>query len=478
MITDIVLWLDLAAVNQMTEATVRASTPREAQLLRLTKHVEPYGEGTPPAWPPVITAIDRLVREAQRLGRQLPDCRYWVTGRAGLPAFFHLGHRLSQMLATTFLHQPDDDSPLVPLPIEPRASADAPPYLQVESGTLPDRDPRGPAVLAVSCRHRPVEAAIIKALHDRRSRASGITYAHSPHDFDEAAARSAPGQLHRLLRDTCDAHPDRSALAIVLRGPTPLAFLVGRAINPRVCRDVQIFGYDGGRYSLAYELPYPPVPDRNKVVFVAASPADLPRLEIEGETDEIEREQSHLVTRALDFVKHPRAQPYDIYKALEEHQPGVLHVSGHGSSGELMFLDGHGVSRPLSTSDLVETIRLVGGSLRLAVLSACHSESHASTLLEHVDCVVAMRGPIRDDDARRFAVTLYYRLGLGDSVRDAFNHARHAMRLQRSDCAGIPPARDVEAMASGDHANVEPPQLCESAPDIAREVFLVRRSTP
>lgn len=65
------LWLDLAAVNQMEERTVREHTPRGATVLRLTgSDVKPCGEATPEQWPPVLDAIDRMERQARRIDRQ------------------------------------------------------------------------------------------------------------------------------------------------------------------------------------------------------------------------------------------------------------------------------------------------------------------------------------------------------------------------------------------------------------------------
>jgi len=472
---DIVLWLDLAKVNQMDERTVREHPPG-ATILRLTKYVQPYGEGTPPEWPPVLDAIDRLVREARRLADQSAGCHYWVTGRAGLPAFFHLGYRLGQIAKITFVHQPQDVITPARFRLDPSLlTADAPRCFKPMPWPIPTSEASGPAALVVSSERSPPEAQIASAMADRRARAAGVVYAHSPAWFDEPAALAAKRELHEWVRATCDAHPNRSALAVFVRGPSALAFLVGAAINLRVCRDVQIFEYDGARYSLAYELPYPAVPERNKVVFVAASPDGLAKLALDDETREIQQEQGRLGADSLQFIHNPSARPHDIYRALEANQSGVLHISGHGSTGELVFQDDHGALRPLPTADLAETIRLVGRSVRLVVLSACHSESHAKALLEHVDCVVAMHGPILDDDARRFAVTLYGRLALGESVQQAFDHGLLAMRLHRAGRADVHVPRDVEVGEPAPQASGEPPQLHPRDPGCAHEVFLVRR---
>src|SRR6185436_10115374 len=119
---DIVLWLDLAEENQQDEASVRESVPPGAEILRLTEQgVTPCPEGTPTRWRPVLDAIDRLVRRARKRERASAGCRYWVTGRAGLPAFFHLGHRLSKMAAVTFVHQPRNGGAAASMPLDGQA---------------------------------------------------------------------------------------------------------------------------------------------------------------------------------------------------------------------------------------------------------------------------------------------------------------------------------------------------------------------
>jgi len=239
-----------------------------------------------------------------------------------------------------------------------------------------------------------------------------------------------------------------------------------------------MFEFDGHGYSLAYELPYPPVPDRNKVLFFAASPAGTPRLKLEDEIRaiQLERNPGTLADR-LEIVNIPAARAQDL-SMLRTHEPGAVHFSGHGESGELLFQDDRGELRPLPTSDLAETFRLAGSSVRLVVLSACHSESHVEALLAHVDCVVTMRGPIHDDDARRFTVAFYRHLALGDSVQDAFDNGILGMRLHRPAAATGSRTRDVEAPGAELRASGEPPQLCERDPGCASEVFLVRRRPP
>lgn len=478
--TDIVLWLDLAEANQLADDAVRARIPPGAAVLRLTERgATTCPAGTPVRWRPVLDAIDGLVRDARKLERQSPGCRYWVTGRAGLPAFFHLGHRLSKLAAVTLLHQAWNGGAVEVMPLDAPGGAGAAPYFERTPPRVPRTDASAPAALVVSSLRRPAAPQIHDAMAGRQTRVGGIVHAHAAARLDATTAGAAMRELEETLQETCDAHPARSTLGVFITGPTSLAFLVGRAINPRACRNVQIFEFPGDRYELAYELPYPPVPDRGLALLFLSLPAGAEALELDEEIRSIRLERgAGQVADRLELVDFPTARPKDLFDALREREPGVVHFSGHGERGELLFRDDAGDLRPMSTADLAEILRLAGGSVRLVVLNACHSESLAEALLAHVDCVVAMRGPIRDADALRFSAELYRHLAEGDSVRDAFDKALLAMRLDRPASLAGGRARDLvgeEDGAAGPGAAEEPPQLRERDPGCASELFIVRR---
>lgn len=477
MTADIVLWLDLAESNQMADNAIREHIPPGAPVLRLTERgAVQCPLGTPTQWRPVLDAIDRLVRDARKLERQLPGCRYWVTGRAGLPAFFHLGYRLSKIAAVTLVHQAKNGGEVAEMRLDASSGAAAAPYFERTPWPVPHTDATAPAALVISSLRRPAAHQIQDAMAALKTRVGGIVHAHSPARLDATTAGSAMREIEQTLQETCDAHPARSTLGVFIAGPSALAFLVGGAINPRACRDVQVFEFDGSRYSLAYELPYPPVPDRNRVLFFMSSPAGVPALALDEEIRSLRLERSgDTVADRLDIEDLPAARPKDVPDLLRKREPGVIHFSGHGETGELLFQDDDGNLRPVSTSDLAEILRLAGGSVRLVVLNACHSESHAEALLAYVDCVVAMRGRVRDTDARRFSSAFYRHLADGDSVRDTFDKAILAMRLERPAGPADSRTRDVEAADAGSSAEGEPPKLLERDPGCSSSVFLVRR---
>jgi len=131
-------------------------------------------------------------------------------------------------------------------------------------------------------------------------------------------------------------------------------------------------------------------------------------------------------------------------------QPG-FHANGpqHG----LFFHGPDGRAQLVSTAALEDTFDAAGASVKLVVLSACYSELQAHALLTRVDCVVGMRGSIRDDAARNFAIGFYGGLGERESVAAAYKQG----------CAAI----SLEGLRDGDH-----PQLKVRNGIDANQIFL------
>lgn len=470
---DLVLWLDLSEENQPSEASIREQVPPGAVILPLTgQGVARCPRGTPARWPQVIDAIDRLVHRARELERRSPSCRYWIAGRAGLPAFFHLGHRLGQMAAITFIHQSRNSDPVIALPLDrqrPGGPGDAAPaatYFARSPWPIARSESVDPVALVVSVLRPVADASVWQAFAlARQGRVpAAIVRGHAEAPLDQGTLSSAMRELAELIRETSIAHPVRNTLAVFIAGPSSLAFLVGNAINPGVCRDVQVFEFEGDRYRLAYELPHPAVPERDCVLWLGASPQGTTQLALDEEIRAMRVGSGQgAAANRLQIVPIPAARPTDLLNELKNLGSRAVQFSGHGSPGGLEFQDEAGQRRPVEVVDLVELFRLASEPVRLAVIAACHSEAYAEDLSAHVDCVIAMRSRVDDTDALRFAAALYHSLGEGESVQVAFENARLAMRLARPARAGVPAPAD------------EAPQLKERLPGVASTLCLVRR---
>ncbi|HEY0478724.1 MAG TPA: CHAT domain-containing protein [Kofleriaceae bacterium] len=200
---------------------------------------------------------------------------------------------------------------------------------------------------------------------------------------------------------------------------------------------------------------------KHTILFLAANPVGTDRLALDREARAIQielersghRDQFELATRWA-------AEPLDLLRELRKLRPTVVHFSGHGGplgpgepgtprsgsprrdivpgtgSGNeerehgLYFQGPDGRPQLVSTAALRDTFGAAGSSVRLVVLNACYSDTQAEALLQHVDCVVGMRGSIGDDAARSFAIGFYGGLGERESVARAYRQGRAAISLE------------------------------------------------
>jgi nucleoside phosphorylase len=219
------------------------------------------------------------------------------------------------------------------------------------------------------------------------------------------------------------------------------------------------------------------MPMKHTILFLAANPlgTDPRALDREARAIQVELDRSGF-RDSFELVTRWAAEPLDLLRELRRLKPTVVHFSGHGSpdvagargpaAGRhrdvvvehsavdsapqhgLFFQGPDGRSQLVSAAALEAAFEAAGSSVKLVVLSACYSEPQAAALLTHVDCVVGMRGSIRDDAARSFAIGFYGGLGERESVAAAYKQGCAAIRLE-----GLPDAdrpqlrtrRDVDA---------------------------------
>jgi len=213
---------------------------------------------------------------------------------------------------------------------------------------------------------------------------------------------------------------------------------------------------------------------KHTILFLAANPLGTDRLALDREARAIQvefersghRDQFELVTRWA-------AEPLDLLRELRKLKPMVVHFSGHGGrSGHrpgtgprrdvvqemsattrdhqrgLYFQGPDGRPRLVSTAAIRQTFGAAGKSVKVVVLNACYSDVQAEALLMHVGCIVGIRGTIRDDAARSFAIGFYGALGDCESVAAAHRHGCAAMGLEGSSDGDKPLLRvrdDIDA---------------------------------
>jgi WD40 repeat protein len=196
-----------------------------------------------------------------------------------------------------------------------------------------------------------------------------------------------------------------------------------------------------------------------KVLLFAANPRGTAPLDLPREFREIDEEVRRAAYRdKVELILVPGTRPVDLLRKLNENQPQVIHLSGHGNPDEIILETGdeeaeapgrsgtttgstddrnmdrvrpdaadderarRSLPQVLSKSALVSVLRSCDeGNLRLVVLNACHTRSQAEALTKVVDCVVSMNRSISDGAAIKFAASFYGALAFGRSVQKAFD---------------------------------------------------------
>ena len=169
-----------------------------------------------------------------------------------------------------------------------------------------------------------------------------------------------------------------------------------------------------------------------EILFFAANPFSTSRLALDREAREIEEKIRGAKFRdQIKFKTHWATRPDDLIQAFNEHQPTVVHFSGHGSqSGEILLDHGDGESAPVQGAALERLFRVFSGTTRLVVLNACYSEPQARVIAEIVGCAIGMTRAIGDSTAITFAGALPRGIAFNASLKNAFEQGLLALDLR------------------------------------------------
>jgi hypothetical protein len=188
------------------------------------------------------------------------------------------------------------------------------------------------------------------------------------------------------------------------------------------------------------------------ILILAANPKSTERLRLDEELKKIEQvlERSRRRDQFNLVVKWAVADD-DLRRALLDHEPEIVHFSGHGigtgkggpgrdlvpvgqeGQGGLAFEDDTGQVQLISGESLSRLFELCSDHVKCVVLNACYSEAQANAIAKHIDYVIGMKQAIGDVAAVKFAVGFYDALGAGRDYEKAFEFGCSAIDLK-----GIP----------------------------------------
>jgi hypothetical protein len=188
----------------------------------------------------------------------------------------------------------------------------------------------------------------------------------------------------------------------------------------------------------AWQQPVPflrPLPQKLKVLVLAANPLDQDQLRLDEEVRAItEKIRISKYRDRVGLVSAWAVRTTDLFQALNEHEPHVVHFCGHGSdTDEIVFQDELGNSKFVSKEALTELIATTGGHIRLIVFNTCFSRNQAEAVVRHVEAAIGVGTSMGDDAARFFAAAFYGAIGFGLSLEQAFKQGLAQLAIE-----GIP----------------------------------------
>nr|WP_301302114.1 CHAT domain-containing protein [Methylorubrum extorquens] len=117
-----------------------------------------------------------------------------------------------------------------------------------------------------------------------------------------------------------------------------------------------------------------------------------------------------------------------IQSELLNFRPEIVHFSGHGDTGLLVFEDRDGNSYEIPGKTMADLIGLVGG-VRCVVLNACYSDSMSKHIEPHVEAVIGCDVSVDDAAAAIFTRAFYRALAHGITFERGYSLARNELDL-------------------------------------------------
>ena len=179
-----------------------------------------------------------------------------------------------------------------------------------------------------------------------------------------------------------------------------------------------------------------PYPDSvRKILILAANPKNTSQLRLDEEVREIQEGlQRSRIRDQFEIVSRWAVRPDDLRRALLDHEPQIVHFSGHGAGAEGLALENSsGEAQLVSSAALARLFKLFQKDVECVLLNACYSEVQVEAIHQHIDYVIGMSEKIGDRAAIEFASGFYDGLGANRTYEDAFEFGLSAIDLE-----GIP----------------------------------------
>ncbi|MFK3919173.1 hypothetical protein [Pseudomonas fulva] len=202
------------------------------------------------------------------------------------------------------------------------------------------------------------------------------------------------------------------------------------------------------------------LPEKITVVFFAADPGSdkSNRLLLDEEARLIgEKIRASEHRDVLEFHTRWAVRPMDVFQAMNELKPTIVHFSGHGTSADTLVLqDDQGNPKHVPLEGIVSAMAIGSENLKLVFFNTCYSFNQAEACIRHIPAAIGMNRDVGDLPARFFAAQFYSSIGFGHSIQRAFHQAKALVAMEFPGEEAIPEVyeRDEESLVL-----VRPPEF-------------------
>lgn len=281
--TQILVVLDAEPVPTLEEIVEHLPHEREDRVvLRYSDTGAPavirHGDSaTPVDWDGVAEGIAALASRARgACGRATTAVQFFISGRAPLPAFAHLGFELSAWSEPQTLMNRRKDGTWDILSLAAIASAEVGHFFDGRAGVpLSDASQAtGRVVVFVSTIGMPEapRVALREMVRGVGEDVAGVVELNTSQAglLDATTAPQAAQELAEAISQIPGSYPYASGVALAVGGPTTLAFLAGRAVNRNIHPAIRIAEYQPPDYRSVIELPL-----RRRTPLISDRPEDV-----------------------------------------------------------------------------------------------------------------------------------------------------------------------------------------------------------
>lgn len=200
----------------------------------------------------------------------------------------------------------------------------------------------------------------------------------------------------------------------------------------------------------------PPKPEKLRILYLTSNPDFKNLLRTDAEVNSVLKVLRASKYRDLvDLQVRPAATPQDLLDGINDVRPHVVHFSGHGNEGLLLF-DNASLDRPehiiVEFDTLGEILAATSSPPKLLVMNACSTLHGADVLLGAVPVLIAMQDSVGDAAAGVFATQFYSAIASGQPIGYALAQAKASLKVSLM-------LEDAELPKIKNRAGIDPNEL-------------------